>query len=394
MKNKYYMPVSFLSLILSLSLISALSFSNCETLGNCNQVTTTVSTSSSTNYSLVNVNNSLYWQGHTGTDGTWLTGILKQDGTTPLTGNWNYGNSNINGSGKISLYGNMTVINNVSSNTGAPLVLRNIQPYGASGLYNQYSQIWLDSSGTLMAYIRNDGTFAMGGTQGYMSCKGIINFLGSTTVLPVWNALKVDTTAVHNLTAFEVQQDDNDNLTAYFHGGTGVLFGGNVTINNSLNVTRNINAGGNITGNGIYGGMWYHNNTLTEIDFASDGVYYTLFMMNATNLNGFGAEGIGFGLNSNLTAQYAGTYQVSYMATGSGQNNHLYRSSIFVNGVNQELCGNSHKMTAGGDIITQSGICMISLAIGDKVSIRTADIGGTGTGNYYSSNLNLFRVGD
>lgn len=27
------------------------------------------------NYSLVNVNNSIFWQGHTGTDGSWLTGI-------------------------------------------------------------------------------------------------------------------------------------------------------------------------------------------------------------------------------------------------------------------------------------------------------------------------------
>jgi hypothetical protein len=29
-----------------------------------------------TNFSLINVNNSLYWQGHTGTDGSWLTGII------------------------------------------------------------------------------------------------------------------------------------------------------------------------------------------------------------------------------------------------------------------------------------------------------------------------------
>ena len=42
---------------------------NDEDIG-VNLATTTI-----TNYSLVNVNNSLYWQGHTGTDGSWLTGV-------------------------------------------------------------------------------------------------------------------------------------------------------------------------------------------------------------------------------------------------------------------------------------------------------------------------------
>jgi hypothetical protein len=37
----------------------------------------------SVNYSAVNVNNSLYWQGHTGTDGSWLTGTLTANETDP-----------------------------------------------------------------------------------------------------------------------------------------------------------------------------------------------------------------------------------------------------------------------------------------------------------------------
>ena len=41
----------------------------------------TYSTPQSINYSLVNVNNSLYWQGHTGTDGSWLTGISSYNST-------------------------------------------------------------------------------------------------------------------------------------------------------------------------------------------------------------------------------------------------------------------------------------------------------------------------
>ena len=51
-------------------------------------------------------------------------------------------------------------------------------------------------------------------------------------------------------------------------------------------------------------------------------------------------------------------------------------------------------MTAGGDIVTMTGNCLLSLSIDDKIRLATADIGGTGTGNYYSSNLNLIRIGN
>jgi len=76
------------------------------------------------------------------------------------------------------------------------------------------------------------------------------------------------------------------------------------------------------------------------------------------------------------------------------RNNEIYHTSVFINEVNQDNCENHHKMTAGGDILTQSGNCIIDLAVGENVSIRTANIGATGAGNYYSSNLNLLRIGN
>ena len=51
-------------------------------------------------------------------------------------------------------------------------------------------------------------------------------------------------------------------------------------------------------------------------------------------------------------------------------------------------------MTAGGDIITMVGNCFVELDYNDKITLRVADIGGTGTGNYYSSRLGLVRIGD
>ena len=160
----------------------------------------------------------------------------------------------------------------------------------------------------------------------------------------------------------------------------------------NLFVYGDLDVQNNFTGNQIYGGMWYHNHTATNLNFAVDGTYYALYFTEATHLNGFAYQG-GFGVASNLTAQKAGKYLVSYMASGDGQNNHVYSTSVFINGVNQDNCENHHKMTAGGDIITQSGNCIIDLAVNDVVDLRIVDIGSTGIGNYYSGNINLVRIG-
>jgi len=150
----------------------------------------------------------------------------------------------------------------------------------------------------------------------------------------------------------------------------------------------NVNVSGNIIGNQIYGEMWYHNHTATNLNFAVDGTYYLLFFRNST-LNGFTFDGL-----NNLTALIAGKYKSCFMASGDGQNNHEYYTSVFVNEINQYQCEAYKKMSAGGDIVTQNGCCFIDLTINDKISLRSADIGSTGTGNYYSSNINLVRIGD
>jgi len=151
---------------------------------------------------------------------------------------------------------------------------------------------------------------------------------------------------------------------------------------------------GNITGNQIYGGMFYHNHTGTTMSFASADTWYPLYFTDATDLNGFSSEGIAVSGVSNLTAQVAGVYRVDYMGIGSGQNNHIYLSTIMVNGIEKPECGHHHKMAAGGDVITQSGNCIITLAVGDDVGVSTQDMTGTGDGEYYGGNLNIVRIGN
>lgn len=159
--------------------------------------------------------------------------------------------------------------------------------------------------------------------------------------------------------------------------------------------TINFTCGGIVHNvNNFYGGMWYHNHTATVQTFASAGVYYTLFMTHATNLDGFKAGNISFMNESYLEVITPGIYKADFMAIGSGENNHIYATSIFINDVNQDNCENHHKMTAGGDIITQNGLCFINLSVGDIVKVKTADFESTGSGMYYGSNINLVRIGN
>jgi len=173
-----------------------------------------------------------------------------------------------------------------------------------------------------------------------------------------------------------------------------VVLGGTTSDGSKLKVIGSINQTEvNAIINNIYGGMWYHNHTATELNFAVDGTYYNLFMTNMTHNNGFTYQG-GFNQTSNLTAQYSGLYQITYMASGDGQNNHEYFTTIFIDETIKPNCENHHKMAAGGDIITQSGNCFLDIVAGEVVSLRAANVGNTGTGNYYSSNINLVRIGN
>ena len=158
--------------------------------------------------------------------------------------------------------------------------------------------------------------------------------------------------------------------------------GANIKMDGSLNVT------GNITGNQYYGEMWYHNHTATELNFAVDGVFYNL-TFSESSTNGFIFNDAG----DYLESQIAGKYLVNYMASGDGQNNHIYFTSVLVNGVTQDNLESHKKMTAGGDIVTMTGNGFIDLNVGDEVKLATADVGDIGTGNYYSANLNLVRIG-
>jgi len=167
---------------------------------------------------------------------------------------------------------------------------------------------------------------------------------------------------------------------------------GTTSPTHKLNVVGDANITGNMTTNQYYGEMWYHNHTGTTLTF-EDTVWNPLYFTNADMLNGFTFTG-GFMESSNLTAQVGGRYKADYRLSGSGQNNHIYHSIIMINGIEQEKCGDHKKMAAGGDLIPMGHSCFIDLNVGDTIAVAVRDYGGSGTGDYYSSNINLVRIGD
>ena len=75
-----------------------------------------------------------------------------------------------------------------------------------------------------------------------------------------------------------------------------------------------------------------------------------------------------------------------------GQNEIIKEDLNSLNSLNK--CESHKKMSAGGDVVTMNGCCNLDLNVDDKIRMVIADIGNTGTGNYYSSELNMYRIGN
>jgi len=301
---------------------------------------------------------------------------------------WNdlYLGGDIYSSGSAYLGRNLEVVRNVliDGQTGMGIVpTGKLSVDGEVKVGDANDGVWIRRSGTKGEILGID--------QGGAAWNDVDIRAGSATQV----YLKTDGNTIIGLDNNKIIQGTDNDYSQYFDGTNQIynLVSGIFRFLDSMFIDGDLDVTGNITGNQIYGGMFYHNHTATQLNFAVDGQFYQLFMPNATHINGFSHEDDSL-TGSNLTAQVTGLYQASYMASGDGQNNHEYYTSVFVNEVNQDNCEYHHKMASGGDIITQNGVCFIAVSVGDKISLRTADIGGTGTGNYYSSNLNLVRIGD
>jgi hypothetical protein len=147
---------------------------------------------------------------------------------------------------------------------------------------------------------------------------------------------------------------------------------------------------------GAYGQMWYHN----------DSAPYTLALTTGTpaQIACFDTASDGQTLNafsfsystSALTCLIPGTYKVNYSLTmGSSTSNHIYRTRIAINGVEQLSTASHTKPSNSTDERASSGCAIISLNVNDVVTIQMTDTtAGNSTATLFSLNVNLDRIGN
>lgn len=150
-----------------------------------------------------------------------------------------------------------------------------------------------------------------------------------------------------------------------------------------------VNSDGNIFVNRIYGGIYFHSEAGGTIEFAVQDTYYDFNYGTCGALNGFVCDGNA----GTLTATYGGEYTVNYLASGTGSNNHVYHTMVFVNDANN-INTIAHATVASGTVTDMAGLGHIRVNAGQVVKLKIADSSGTSTGTVYNWNMILDRVGN
>lgn len=135
---------------------------------------------------------------------------------------------------------------------------------------------------------------------------------------------------------------------------------------------------------------YYRNPNGVTLSFEVANKYYILFFNDSSICKNFVLDED----KQNITCNDSGVYQIVVNAVGSGENNHEYVLVIFINGVGNQISATRRKMSAGGDIVTMNSHLLVNLSSSDKITVRIKDLGKTGDGVYYKSNINIVKVGD
>ncbi|MBN1645370.1 hypothetical protein JW851_05045, partial [Candidatus Woesearchaeota archaeon] len=295
------------------------------------------------------------------------------------------------------------------------------------GQTQHYAGLWMGDNDVALFGDGNDFSIMWG--TGQATENTAILGLGNTakSIIVTANSFRTDDfdhPAQTNPTIFVQSNEDPDNDNTKWgsvsHDNTSFVIDSgsdNITLDDSTNVAGDLSLGDNQVGtellviedngthvvidsvnevyiknnlsfNTYYGEMWYYNGTGLSLDFAVADKYYNM-SYNESFVNGFVFDDA----KDRLNASYGGAYRACYFASGSGQNNHEYRSSVLVNDIEQTKCRAEKDLAAGEDVTTMTGCCLLELAADDTVGVGVADVGATGAGTLFSTNLNIVRVG-
>jgi hypothetical protein len=308
--------------------------------------------------------------------------ILFSNGTTIAQDNanlfWDNANKRL-GIGTATPTGSVTIIGAYSSGTAAPLVVQNTTPYGATG-YNQYVQLWLNSSGGVMGSIRNNGEFAFSntistsyfrsGTAGSASTP-IYGGSGSNGIFfPAANTMAFTTNAVEAMRIFS---------TRNIGIGTTVDSGFKVDVNGTARVQGNNTSGANSFSASFLNGSFTTGNTV--------GSYVNAILTNTINN---GAAQISVKNNSSLTGVFS-IYGSAEVGTFFGVSRSSAVSLINESGT-KLFIGN---FNATDILIGTNNVERLRIKSTGQVCyfpLASAPAGGQAGDVYYDSTLNKLRV--
>ena len=176
------------------------------------------------------------------------------------------------------------------------------------------------------------------------------------------------------------------------------LWVGNINAENidafNLNLTTDLNVGGNVTMNNIYGSMYNHEDNMTTITFATQDVYVNVTNMSISDVGVNGFDYITTNGGEGLVAQINGAYEFDWSISFNGQTGSTHGGSIAVNGIKNEECYARRKLGSADTGNMGSG-CHIRLVIGDHATLVMADEDAVLNNiNVISGNIKATRIGN
>lgn len=145
----------------------------------------------------------------------------------------------------------------------------------------------------------------------------------------------------------------------------------------------------NSSTNGVYVGMYLHNESGVSVNFAVQNKWYNFTNVNCGLLNGFTCNAT----TGTLTALYDGIYKVNAMGNGDDGNNQIFEMGVAVNNVIQNNTITSDE-TAAGLRTSMNSFGRIELKVGDKVNLQLRDMTSSTTGTLYNVNILIDRSGN
>jgi hypothetical protein len=260
--------------------------------------------------------------------------VLFSNGTTISQDNSAFFWDNTNKSLKLSAA--------LSSNTEAPLIVKNLTAYSAPN-YNQYSQLWKNSTDTVIGYFRADGRLY---TSNSVNTNYFTGNIAGTNAAPIFSAATGYGVLFPNLNSVAISTASSERLRIDSTGGVGINTS-TISTNSKLHVL---------------GGVTQQNPSSNGITNAATAANSLVFNRSGDTVNNF----------------YAGYAFGGYLSFGyTGDSFSTYNSIL--------------NLSTSGNIGVATSAPTEKLDVNGAVQIRGARVGNSGEGGFLDYSAGKFR---